>query len=286
MRLFANVSRVPSVTTNVFAESRRGQRPPTSSWPAHTSTRCRKARASTTTAPARPRCSRSPSRCARSSPGNTLRFAWWGAEEGGLVGSTYYVNDLVANAPDDLADIEMYLNFDMVGSPNYGLFRLDGDGSDFGTRGSRRLGRDRGVVRALLRGAQHPLRGVAVQRPVRLPGVHRQRHSGRWPVHRRGGRQDPRTAAEVGRNGRHRLRPVLPPGLRHDREPEPEGRCGSTPTPSPTSSTSSRRGRRSSTRTPRASAGRAQRAPSPDAASTRPATSPRVSRPPSTPGAE
>ena len=29
----------------------------------------------------------------------------------------------------------MYLNFDMVGSPNYGLFRYDGDGSDFGLVG-------------------------------------------------------------------------------------------------------------------------------------------------------
>ena len=29
----------------------------------------------------------------------------------------------------------MYLNFDMVASPNYGLFRYDGDGSDFGLVG-------------------------------------------------------------------------------------------------------------------------------------------------------
>ena len=26
----------------------------------------------------------------------------------------------------------------------------------------------------------------------------------------------------MGRHGRHRLRPLLPPGLRHDRQPEPE----------------------------------------------------------------
>ena len=30
---------------------------------------------------------------------NKLRFAWWGAEEAGLVGSTFYVNDLAANDP-------------------------------------------------------------------------------------------------------------------------------------------------------------------------------------------
>lgn len=66
---------------------------------------------------------------------NQLRFAWWGAEEASLVGSNHYVSDLLANAPADLAKIEMYLNFDMVASPNYGLFRYDGDGSDFGLVG-------------------------------------------------------------------------------------------------------------------------------------------------------
>ena len=63
---------------------------------------------------------------------NRLRFAWWGAEEDGLVGSTEYVNGLTE---DELADIEMYLNFDMVASPNYGLFIYDGDGSGFGLVG-------------------------------------------------------------------------------------------------------------------------------------------------------
>jgi Zn-dependent M28 family amino/carboxypeptidase len=68
-------------------------------------------------------------------PRNQVRFAWWGAEESGLVGSTYYVNDLRDNAPDQLEDIALYLNFDMVASPNYGLFVYDGDGSGFGLVG-------------------------------------------------------------------------------------------------------------------------------------------------------
>ena len=50
---------------------------------------------------------------------NKVRFAWWSAEELGLIGSTHYVNDLVENNPDELANIAGYLNFDMVGSPNY-----------------------------------------------------------------------------------------------------------------------------------------------------------------------
>ena len=40
----------------------------------------------------RDRCSRSPSRCPQSStPSNQVRFAFWGAEESGLLGSEYYV---------------------------------------------------------------------------------------------------------------------------------------------------------------------------------------------------
>ena len=63
---------------------------------------------------------------------NKVRFAWWGAEEANLVGSTFYVNSLSAAAK---ADLELYLNFDMIGSPNYGLFILDGDGDAFGLVG-------------------------------------------------------------------------------------------------------------------------------------------------------
>ncbi len=62
---------------------------------------------------------------------NKVRFAWWGAEEASLVGSNYYVAQLT---PAQRATIEMYLNFDMIGSPNYGLFILDGSG-DLGTTG-------------------------------------------------------------------------------------------------------------------------------------------------------
>jgi Zn-dependent M28 family amino/carboxypeptidase len=64
---------------------------------------------------------------AKVKPKNTLRFAWWAAEESGLVGSTYYVNDLTQEQQDDIA---LYLNFDMIGSPNHVFFVYDGDDSD------------------------------------------------------------------------------------------------------------------------------------------------------------
>ncbi len=65
-------------------------------------------------------------------PVNKVRFAWWGAEELGLLGSTHYVQDLAGNNPAALKDIRLYLNFDMIGSPNYVRFVYDGDNSRFG----------------------------------------------------------------------------------------------------------------------------------------------------------
>jgi len=50
---------------------------------------------------------------------NKVRFAFWGAEENGLVGSTHYVNSMVAKGPSALDSVATYLNFDMVGSPHY-----------------------------------------------------------------------------------------------------------------------------------------------------------------------
>ncbi|MDQ1017102.1 M28 family metallopeptidase [Streptomyces afghaniensis] len=57
-------------------------------------------------------------------PAKHLRFAWWGAEELGLVGSRNYVNRL---ATGDRSRISAYLNFDMIGSPNPGYFVYDDD---------------------------------------------------------------------------------------------------------------------------------------------------------------
>ncbi len=64
---------------------------------------------------------------AKVKPRNKLRFAWWGAEESGLVGSTHYVDSLSQEEQDRIA---LYLNFDMIGSPNHVFFVYDGDDSD------------------------------------------------------------------------------------------------------------------------------------------------------------
>ena len=61
-----------------------------------------------------------------------VRFAFWGAEESGLLGSEHYV----ANLSDaNRAKIYANLNYDMLGSPNYVRFVYDGDGSDGGPSG-------------------------------------------------------------------------------------------------------------------------------------------------------
>ena len=131
MRLFANVSREFVTTENLIAESRGGN--------AHNVVM---AGAHLDSVPAGPGINDNGSgssalievaeRWPRSRRPNKMRFAWWGAEEASLVGSNFYVDSL---SPAARADIELYLNFDMIGSPNYGLFILDGDGSAFGLVG-------------------------------------------------------------------------------------------------------------------------------------------------------
>jgi Zn-dependent M28 family amino/carboxypeptidase len=48
-----------------------------------------------------------------------MRFAFWGAEERGLIGSRHHVGSL---SEDERRQIAVYINLDMVGSPNFGRF--------------------------------------------------------------------------------------------------------------------------------------------------------------------
>lgn len=61
---------------------------------------------------------------------NKVRFAWWGAEENGLLGSKYYTQNLNASSANNIL---AYLNFDMVSRGYFGVF--DGDGSTHGLKG-------------------------------------------------------------------------------------------------------------------------------------------------------
>lgn len=80
----------------------------------------------------------------KSKPANKVRFAWWSAEENGLLGSEAYVAGL---SEKQRQQIKLYLNFDMIASPNGVQFVYDGDDSDGvgagpGPEGSAQLERD------------------------------------------------------------------------------------------------------------------------------------------------
>lgn len=47
---------------------------------------------------------------------NRVRFAWWAAEEEGLLGSTYYAEHLT---PEENIKIRLFMDYDMMASPNY-----------------------------------------------------------------------------------------------------------------------------------------------------------------------
>ncbi len=71
---------------------------------------------------------------------NTVRFAFFGDEESGAQGSSGYLDGLSA---DDRKKIKMYLNVDMVASPNGGYFVQGGKGGDqeeAGPAGSATIG--------------------------------------------------------------------------------------------------------------------------------------------------
>lgn len=59
---------------------------------------------------------------------NRVRFAWWGAEENGLLGSKYYCSNLEA---PEINQILAYLNFDMQAQGRIGV--SDNDGRTYGS---------------------------------------------------------------------------------------------------------------------------------------------------------
>ena len=157
---------------------------------------------------------------------NKIRFAWWGAEEFNLLGSQFYVDSL---SDEEFAKILANLNFDMIASPNFVRFVYDGDGSDTGTAGPAGSGEIEQIFVDWF-----DSQGLATE-PTAFDG-----RSDYGPFIDRGapagglftGAEGVKTAAAGGRVRRRRrrgVRPLLPPGLRHDQQPErhrvrPDGR--------------------------------------------------------------
>lgn len=63
---------------------------------------------------------------------NKLRFAFWGAEESGMIGSTYYVSNL---SKDESSKIRFYYNYGMIASPQpYYIVYADSDAHKSGVK--------------------------------------------------------------------------------------------------------------------------------------------------------
>ncbi|KAJ1852567.1 hypothetical protein GGH12_005400 [Coemansia sp. RSA 1822] len=87
----------------------------------------------------------------RFAPHNRLVFAWWGAEEDGLLGSRHFTHTMARNWTNkwtphepriEWTDIALNLNFDMLASPNYIALVHNGTHAPHTTRtGSQRIQR-------------------------------------------------------------------------------------------------------------------------------------------------
>lgn len=58
---------------------------------------------------------------------NAVRFAWWAAEEEGLLGSDYYANNL---SEEENSKIRLFMDYDMMASPNYEYGIYDANNKD------------------------------------------------------------------------------------------------------------------------------------------------------------
>lgn len=58
---------------------------------------------------------------------NKVRFAWWAAEEEGLLGSTFYANNLTK---EENLKIRVFMDYDMMASPNYEYEVYDANNKD------------------------------------------------------------------------------------------------------------------------------------------------------------
>ena len=210
---------------------------------ARTWTACRRAPASTTTAPAwrrcwRPRCSWAVRRrCAtRCGSGSGVPRNW------ACSGPTSTSQSLDVDA---LKDIALYLNFDMLGSPNPGYFTYDGDQSTPPTR-QRRAARAGGL-------GGHRAHAGGVPRRVRARPPEDTDFDGRSDYDAftqagvpagglfagRRGEEDRRGGRAVGRTGRQAVRSELPQARRHHREhrPRPHSRSRAAESRTPWAST-------------------------------------------------
>ena len=169
---------------------------------AHLDSVARRARASTTTAAAPRRSSRSPRSSPRLGikPRQKLRFAFWGAEESGLLGSEHYVEHAQRRRAGQAVREPQLRHARLAELRALRLRRRRlGHADPPDPPGSAQIEDD---LHAVLRLAGPGERADGVQRPLGLRPVHRGRHPRRRPVQRRRGREDGRAGGGLRRHGR------------------------------------------------------------------------------------
>ena len=145
----------------------------------------------------------------------SVRFAFWGAEEAGLIGSSQYVAQL---SEDERARILLNLNFDMLASPNFARYVYDGNTDETEPPpGGSPPGSDviEQVFLDYFESQDLPTQPTRVRRPLRLRAVHRAGDPGRWSVQRRRGSEDRGAGEPVRRRRGRAARSVLPRRVRH-----------------------------------------------------------------------
>ena len=156
-------------------------------------------------------------------PRNHLRFLFFSGEEEGLVGSNYYVSQLTEK---QAASISVMLDYDMLASGNYARFVYDGDGSDFGVAGPEGSGAVEQVFsdwfqKLGLAFETIPFDGRSDYDAFTLAGIPAGGiFAGAEVI------KTPEQVALYGGTAGDRVRPVLPPGLRHLGEHQPQGPAG------------------------------------------------------------
>ena len=143
---------------------------------------------------------------------NRVRFAFWGGEEDGLIGSDYYVSQLTPGTQEPRRQPELRHG----GLAELRSLRLRRRRVGVRAQGAERIGPGRVGVQRVLRieGSGHRAHGV--RRTVRLLRLHQRRHPGRWAVHRRRRDQDRRAGGDLRRHrrGRRTTRATTPRATR------------------------------------------------------------------------
>lgn len=145
-----------------------------------------------------------------------VRFAFWGAEEQVDVGSDYYVEHL---SSAERAAIDLYENFELIASPNFARFLIDGDVPE--APGSATVTK---VFEQYFTRGKPAVRDRTGDGRRLGPGTVRDgRHRGRRDGHGHDRPEDAGGGRDVRRAGGAAVRPLLSPDVRPGGEPEPSG---------------------------------------------------------------